>query len=77
MGRFNEAFSELEQARKIDPVSVFINTYIAYALNFARCYDQILELLSPIAGRSPNYHQTHAFLALAYEQRHECPKSNR
>ena len=77
MGRFNEAFSELEQARKIDPVSVSINTYIAYALYFARRYDQMLELLLPIAERNPDYHQTHAFLTLAYEQRHEWPKSNR
>jgi len=77
MGRFNEAFSELEQARKIDPLSVSINTYIAYALYFARRYDQMLELLSPIAERNPDYHQTHAFLTLAYEQRHEWPKSNR
>jgi serine/threonine protein kinase/Flp pilus assembly protein TadD len=75
MGRFDEAFAQLEQARKIDPVSVSINTYIAYALYFAGRYDGMLELLLPIAERNPDYHQAHAFLGLAYEQRREWPKA--
>ncbi|MEO8368171.1 MAG: protein kinase, partial [Candidatus Solibacter sp.] len=74
-GRFDQAVSEAEMAHKLDPVSVAMNAYIGYPLYFARRYDQVIQRLQPIAELNPGYHQTHAFLGLAYEQKGDWAKA--
>jgi len=75
MSRFQEALAEVEQAQKLDPVSAGMNAYIDFDLFMAHRYDDAIQRLQPIADSDPNYHQTHAFLALAYEQKGELSKA--
>jgi eukaryotic-like serine/threonine-protein kinase len=75
IGRFDEALSELETAHQLDPVSVATNVYVALPLFFARRYDQMIQRLQPIADLNPGYHQPHAFLGLAYEQKGDWTKA--
>jgi tetratricopeptide (TPR) repeat protein len=75
IGRFDESVSELEMAHKLDPVSVAMNAYVGGPLFFARRYDQLIQRLQPIADMNPGYHQTHAFLGLAYEQKGDWAKA--
>jgi len=75
LGRFDESMSEVELAQKIDPVSISTTTYIAFPMYMARRYVQLIERLQPIADMHPDYHQVHAFLALAYEQQHEWTRA--
>jgi TolB-like protein/DNA-binding winged helix-turn-helix (wHTH) protein len=43
MGRLDEAVSELERARDLDPFSVPINAFLGQALYYARRYDEALR----------------------------------
>jgi tetratricopeptide (TPR) repeat protein len=69
MGGFDEAVSEVEQAEKLDPVSPFMNGYVALPLYFAHRYDEAIQRLQPVIEMHPNYHHPHALLALAYERK--------
>lgn len=56
MGRFQEAISEFERAKDLDPLSLHINTAVAWGYNFARRYDQSMpsyERLSNSMNISP------------------------
>jgi tetratricopeptide (TPR) repeat protein len=75
IGRSDEAVSELELAHKLDPISVATNVYVGLPLFFARRYDQMIQRLQPIAVLNPAYHQPHAFLGLAYEQKGDWAKA--
>jgi TolB-like protein/cytochrome c-type biogenesis protein CcmH/NrfG len=72
MGRFGEAASELERARKLDPVSPSLNTYSGAILYYQHRYDEVIRRMQPIVEHDPNYNQPHAWLGLAYEQKGEC-----
>jgi tetratricopeptide (TPR) repeat protein len=41
----------------------------------ARKYDQAIQRLQSVVDAHPDYHQPHAFLALAYEQKGDWPKA--
>jgi len=71
--RFDQALAEVEQARKLDPVSPAMNAYVGVVLYFAHRYNQVIQILRPISEVHPNDNQPHAFLALAYEQKGDWP----
>jgi tetratricopeptide (TPR) repeat protein len=75
MRRFEEGIAEVEKAQKLDPVSPFVNGYINIVFYFAHRYDDAIQRLLPMLDIDPNYHETHAFLGLAYEQKGELTKA--
>ena len=75
MGRFDEAVAEVERARKLDPVSPGMNAYVAWPLYYARRYDLAIQRLQPLLDMFPDYHQSHIFLGLVYEQKGEWAKA--
>lgn len=75
MSRFDEGIAEAGRAQKLDPVSPFMNGYVNVPLYFAHRYDQAIQRLQGMLDVDPNYHQTHALLALAYEQKGELARA--
>jgi serine/threonine protein kinase/TolB-like protein/Flp pilus assembly protein TadD len=75
MGKLDDAVAEAEQAEKLDPISAGLNGYVGYALYMACKYDQAIQRLQSVVDAHPDYHQPHAFLALAYEQKGDWPKA--
>jgi eukaryotic-like serine/threonine-protein kinase len=75
LGRFDEAVAEMEQARKLDPVSPAIGVYAVWPLYFARRYDEAIQRLRPMTEMNPDYVHAHALLALCYEQKGELPEA--
>jgi serine/threonine protein kinase/Tfp pilus assembly protein PilF len=71
MGRFEEALSELERARELNPFSVSINTSIGYLYYFARQYDQAIAEGQKALQLDPDFHWAHDVVALAFLQRGE------
>ena len=69
LGRFDEAVAEVKEAQRLDPVSPSMNAYVGGVLYFAHRYDQVIQSLRSMSDVYPNYNPTHAFLALAYEQK--------
>ena len=43
MGRHQEALSQAERARDLDPLSLIINTWVGLRYYFARRYEQAIE----------------------------------
>jgi serine/threonine protein kinase/Tfp pilus assembly protein PilF len=75
MGRFDEALSELERARELNPFSVSINTSIGYLYYFARQYDQAITEANKALQLDPGFHWAHDVVALAYLQKGEFEES--
>jgi serine/threonine protein kinase/Tfp pilus assembly protein PilF len=71
MGRFEEALSELERARELNPFSVSINTSIGYLYYFARQYDQAIAEGQKALRLDPDFHWAHDVIALAFLQKGE------
>jgi serine/threonine protein kinase/tetratricopeptide (TPR) repeat protein len=71
MGRFDEALTELERARELNPFSLSINTSIAYLYYFARQYDQAIAQGQEALQMDPDFHWAHDVIALAYLQKGE------
>jgi len=69
MGRFDEALSEFERARELNPFSLAINTSIAYLYYFVRQYDQALAQCTKALEIDPNFHWAHDAMGLAYLQK--------
>ena len=40
MGRFEQAITQIERARELDPLSLIINAAVGWASYFARHYDK-------------------------------------
>jgi serine/threonine protein kinase/tetratricopeptide (TPR) repeat protein len=68
-GRFDEALSELERARELNPFSLAINTSIGYLFYFARQYDQAVAQCRRALEIDPDFHWAHDIAALAYVQK--------
>jgi tetratricopeptide (TPR) repeat protein len=75
IGRFDEAQSELEPARKLDPASLAMRVYAAVPLYYAHRYDEIIQRLQSIVDINQDYHPSYAFLGLAYEQKRDWTKA--
>ena len=66
-GRFNESFEEMERARRLDPLSLIIQTDSAVGLYFARQYDHAIAQFRLVLNMEPNFAHAHV-LFLAYVQ---------
>jgi tetratricopeptide (TPR) repeat protein len=69
MGRFDEAFAELEHARALDPLSTGIRTSIGSTYYVARRYDDAIRELRASLEIDPVQPWTYANIAFSYEQK--------
>lgn len=74
-GRFDEAFAEMELARRLDPLSLSITTDHAATLYYSRQYDRAIEELQTVIDMDPNFPRAHAILALCYVQKRQFPEA--
>lgn len=68
-GLFEEAFSEIRRAQELDPLSMIINTNVAWTFYFARQYDQATEQFLKTLEMDPNYAVAHQRLGATYLQK--------
>jgi serine/threonine protein kinase/tetratricopeptide (TPR) repeat protein len=71
MGRFDEALTELERARELNPFSLSINTSLGYLFYFARQSDQAIVQGKKALQLDPKFHWAHDVIALAHLQKGE------
>jgi TolB-like protein/DNA-binding winged helix-turn-helix (wHTH) protein len=69
MGRLDEAVSELERARDLDPFSVPINSFLGQALYYARRYDEALRQYERGSEMHPDWVEFYEGTADVYEQK--------
>jgi TolB-like protein/DNA-binding winged helix-turn-helix (wHTH) protein/Tfp pilus assembly protein PilF len=67
-GRFDEAFTESERARQLDPLSLIIATDNGAILYFSRQYDRAIEQFRAVLEMEPNFPRAHV-LIFAYAQK--------
>jgi eukaryotic-like serine/threonine-protein kinase len=68
MGRFEEAITQIEHARELDPLSLIINVAGGWILYFARQYNGAIEQLQRSLELDPNYSVTRWILGLVYRR---------
>ncbi len=66
LGRFKEAFSEIEIAKELDPLSLPIATSAGSILRYARRYDEAIEELRKAIDLEPSFKFAHVELAEVY-----------
>jgi TolB-like protein/Flp pilus assembly protein TadD len=69
--RFDDALAEIEQARKLDPVSLGINSDQGWFLHFARRPDEAITQLRKTLELDPGFGVAHFTLGNAYELKGE------
>ena len=69
MGRQQEAFSEIQQARALDPISLPVNTQVARILYFSRKYDEAIEQCRKTLEIDPNRGGAHLFMGRSYKEK--------
>jgi TolB-like protein/DNA-binding winged helix-turn-helix (wHTH) protein len=69
LGRFEEAISEQERARDLDPLSLIINTNLSRTFFYARQYDRAIERGLTAVELDPNFALTHGWLMEAYARK--------
>ena len=67
MGRFKEAFPEIEIAKELDPLSLPVATSAGTILRYARRYDEAIKELRKAIDLEPSFKFTHVELAEVYE----------
>jgi TolB-like protein/thioredoxin-like negative regulator of GroEL len=70
MGRHAEAWEQIGQAMRSDPLSLPNNAEVVRTLYYARDYDQAVEQAQKALQLDPNYHRIHFWLARVYDQKH-------
>jgi Flp pilus assembly protein TadD len=68
LGRFDEALAEMEQARKLDPLSVIINANVGFVLYHARQWERASRAEQESLELEPNSPDIHRYLGLALLQ---------
>jgi TolB-like protein/Tfp pilus assembly protein PilF len=66
MGRFDEALSELEVARQLDPLSLIIKASSGWCSQIARQYDRAIEEVRSVLEMDPTFMVAHSILELIY-----------
>src|SRR3981189_3505079 len=69
MGRFQDGFSQINQARELDPLSISINFSLGWRLYLARQYDRAIVQLRNTLEMDPSYELPHLVLGQAYEEK--------
>ncbi|HZE71511.1 MAG TPA: winged helix-turn-helix domain-containing protein [Pyrinomonadaceae bacterium] len=68
LGRFDEALSESERARQLDPLSLIIAADNGATLYYSRQYDQAIAKFRVVREMDPNFPRT-GVIRFAYEQK--------
>jgi tetratricopeptide (TPR) repeat protein len=69
VGRHQEAISESQRARALDPLSDIVNTWVSSRYFFARQYDRAIEEGRNAVEIAPNFAPARLVLGQAYEQK--------
>ena len=69
MGRFDEAWREVNRAHELDPLSVIISTDIGFNYYYRGEYDQAITQLRTTLAISPKFPLAHLWLGRAYQQK--------
>jgi eukaryotic-like serine/threonine-protein kinase len=69
LGRFDEAFEHIENARDLDPLSLPINTNLGWILYLARRYDDAIQQYLKTIDLEEGFPLVHRRLAQTYEQK--------
>jgi TolB-like protein/Tfp pilus assembly protein PilF len=67
-GRADESIAEMEEALRLDPLSLMINADLGWLSFFARQYDRAIEQLRKTIDMDPNFALAHWLLGLSKEQ---------
>ena len=73
-GREQEAFTEINRAHQLDPLSPLIKEDVGYVHIRARQYDDAILECKKVANEDPTYAYTHVCLAHAYWAKHMYPR---
>ncbi len=69
MGRFDDAWKEVNRAHELDPLSVTISTDIGFNYYYRRSYDEAINQLRATLSVSPKFPLAHLWLGRAYQQK--------
>ena len=69
MGRFDEAWTEIQRARELDPLAVIISTDIGFNYFYRHDYDGAISQLRQTLAVSPEFPLAHLWLGRAYQQK--------
>lgn len=69
IGRFDEAFVEIRQAKEIDPLSPSVNSQEVWILFYSRRYDEAIELGLRIAEMNPDFAEIYDPLKRSYDHK--------
>jgi tetratricopeptide (TPR) repeat protein len=69
MGRTDEALKEIHRALELDPLSIIINTNVAWIYYFARQYEQAIDQFRKTLDMDQNYAVAHMRLGETYIQK--------
>ena len=73
-GREQEAFTEINRAHQLDPLSTVIKEGVGWVHIRARQYDEAILECKRVANEDPTYAYTHLCLAQAYWAKHMYPQ---
>jgi len=68
--RHREALEEINQAMRLDPLSLPNNAEVVRTLYYARDYDRAIQLAQKALQLDPAYYRTHFWLGRVYAQKH-------
>ena len=74
-GRFEEAIAEGKRAVELDPLSLIVNLQLAVNYNYARQYDQAIEVLNKIIEMDQNWYLAHMLLCQTYDLKGQLPQA--
>ena len=69
LGRHREALAEIKRAQELDPLSLIINSAVAWVFYFAREHDRAIEQYRKTLELDPHFSVARTKLAWAYEQK--------
>jgi len=75
LGRFDEAYRELQMAQGLDPLSLAINVDLAASFFNSRQYDRSERQLLSLLELNPNFIRAHTVLGRVHEQKGEYAKA--
>jgi serine/threonine-protein kinase len=67
-GRFEEAFSEMDRARKLDPLSLIVATDNGVFLYFSRQYERAIDQFRAVLDMEPGFSRAHMVMSAYVEQ---------
>jgi len=73
-GREQEAFTEINRAHQLDPLSPLIKGNVGFVHIWARQYDDAILECKKVANEDPTFAYTHVCLAQAYWAKHMYPQ---